>query len=475
MPTATLSRYLPLLAVLCALVSPAASHAQVIPPAGYLYDAQVLGTTTRSCIATGPGGTFVGIGPTFSPNAQAVVLVRESGAAHLVAFGFNSLGDCAYDALRDVLYVSDNADAGDLPGAESGDTVFAILSASTASGLLATDTELVPAESVPNAASLAVLANGDVLVSDSTGGGAGTVLRIDVDGGPSLSTFASGFDFTSGLAIDPTTGDILVAETRSGTFDAQIRRFDAAGIELPVFAGPSFAFGSFDLAFNVDGTLLATGAFGGDVVAFDSLDNSTPFVSGLTFASGITVNEFTGRVDILSSFSDTVEDRSIHRFVPVNRLEAGRGKRSLECVHEFYGLELVATTPGGAARNAVCVDGAPCDSDGIVNDVCLFPVGFCLNVADPALPECATDEPVVAATVQSVPFSPAVSTAAGTLVADLPAAGTTCHFSDGFAVPVRSTKQGKKAGVGRIRVQAKLGTGKKDTDKVRLICKPAAP
>ena len=127
-------------------------------------------------MAVGPGGTFVGIGPGFSANAQAVVLARESGDARLVAFGFSSIGDCVYDGVRDVLYVSDNADGADLPGALSGDTVFAVPNASTASGLTASGLELVPAGTVPFAAGLAVDTAGDVFLSDAAGGGAGIIL-----------------------------------------------------------------------------------------------------------------------------------------------------------------------------------------------------------------------------------------------------------------------------------------------------------
>ena len=41
------------------------------------------------------GYFFVGVGLTFKANAQAIVLVKESGATQLVAFGFNSLAGCA--------------------------------------------------------------------------------------------------------------------------------------------------------------------------------------------------------------------------------------------------------------------------------------------------------------------------------------------------------------------------------------------
>src|SRR5215468_4522792 len=71
-----------------AALLPLSAGAVVTPPAGYIYDALELNSTTQSCVAAGPGGTFVGIGHGFTANAQAVVLVKESGEARLVAYGF---------------------------------------------------------------------------------------------------------------------------------------------------------------------------------------------------------------------------------------------------------------------------------------------------------------------------------------------------------------------------------------------------
>ena len=75
-----------------------AALAAVVPPAGYIYSTQLLSNLTAGCVAAGPGGTFVGIGPGFTANAQAIVLAKESGELRLVASGFNSLSDCARQA-----------------------------------------------------------------------------------------------------------------------------------------------------------------------------------------------------------------------------------------------------------------------------------------------------------------------------------------------------------------------------------------
>ncbi len=463
-------------AALCAVAASTATAA-VTAPAGYIYSTELLGNLTQGCVAAGPGGTFVGIGPAFTANAEAVVLAKESGELRLVALGFNSISDCAYDHATDTLYITDNATNTDLgittgpfgnTGAQSGDTVFALPSASTATGRSAPDLELVPSGSVPFAANVTVDGSGNLLVGNAAGGGSGTVLKITP--AAMTTTFASGLQFVGGVAVNPANGNVFIAENLGlPNFDNDIRQFTSAGAPVPPvpFAGPSFAFGSLDLAFNSDGKLLAAGNFGADVVAFDPSDgSSTRFVSGLTFASGTTVDPFTHRVEIISStFSGAAEDRSLHRFTPVNRLSAGGGSSKSDCINELYGIDMVGKT-------ATCVDGAACDADGKVNDSCLFPVGFCLNVSDPNLADCAPDT-VTDVALAAKPASAAISDAAARIGAVLPLAGPTCVFSDGVTVPVQMTGSGKKDGKAQVKVIAATGDGRKDADVVKLVCQPA--
>ncbi len=456
------------------LVTAASLEAVVVPPAGYVYSTQLLGNDTQGCVAAGPGGTFAGVGPGFTANAQSVVLARESGDLRLVASGFNSINDCAYDADADILYVTDNADNADfgivsLFAAQSGDTIFAIPSASTASGLSAPGLELLPPDSLPSAASIAVDAAGDVFVSDSIGGGAGSIVKISA-GTP--STFVAGLDLAAGLALDPASGDLFSAQTLSSTFENQLDRFDALGVPVPPipFAAPSFGFGSYDAVFDKDGRLLVTGAFGGDVLSFDPVSGaSAPFVSGLNFASGATVDARTGRVQLLSStFSGAAEDRSLHRFTPIEKLVSGKGDPGVDCGHEFYGLE------SSDGKRSVCTDGDACDSDGIVNDRCSFPVGFCLNIDDPDLPTCPTTAILTKVAITTIPFSAAVADATAAIAAALPLGGPACFFSDGFIVPVKITGKGvKKNGKGKIKVKTENDINRNDKDTMQLICQPA--
>lgn len=451
--------------------------AAVTPPPGYIYSTQLLSNLTQGCVAAGPGGTFVAIGPSFTANAQAIVLARESGDLRLVAMGFNSIADCAYDAAADALYVTDNADNADLgittsfagnTGAQTGDTVFRIAAASTAAGLSAKGLEWLPANAIEFPAGVAVDASGRVLIADSAGGGLGAVLALTA--GPTVSTLVPGLAFAGGLAVAG-SGNLFVAENLGlPTFDNQIRQLTAAGAPVPPvpFAGPSFDFGSVDLLLNADGRLLASGNFGADVVSFDTTTGaSTPFVAGLTFATAMALDPFTHRVQILSStFSGADEDKSLHRFTPIDRLIAGGGAAASDCAVEWYGLEV-------AGKTATCTDGAACDADGTINGSCLFPVGLCLNVADPDLPACGDGEDVTALTLTAKPASAAITTVAAALTAALPIAGTTCRFSDGYALPVAQTPAGAKDGKATLKVKARTGDGRTDTDVVKLICQPA--
>ena len=166
-----------------------------------------------------------------------------------------------------------------------------------------------------------------------------------------------------------------------------------------------------------------------------------------------------------SIFTVAADDKLLHRFTPISRLVPGSGSPKSECVQEFYGIELVG-------KDAVCVDGAPCDADGKKNGSCLFPIGFCFDVADPNFSEC-TSSPVTAVTVSAKPASSAIAQAASAIAASLPINGPSCVFSDGVTVPVQVAGSVTKPGKAQVKVQSTTGDGRKDTDVVKLICQPA--
>jgi hypothetical protein len=452
--------------------------AQVTPQPGYIYSTNVLTDTTQSCVASASGATFVAVGPAYTGQGQSVLRLSAGGDVEAtVVSGLNSISDCVWDAALDTLYIADNGL--EAAGAVTGDTVFAVASASTASGLSAVGLEVLPAGSIPSAFGVALDAAGSLYVTDSAGAQSGSVTKISA--GVATSFIPSGFDFTSGIAIDA-TGDVFVAESLP-TFENQIRRYDAAGAFQDVESGPTYAHGSYDMAFRADGSLLVTGVFGGDIVSLEpSTGASTPFASGLTYASGIAVREFTGRVDVLSSTfvspDPPDEDYSVHSFTPIGRLVAGNGASSKNCVSQAYGIELVAPAPGKPAKKAICTDGAPCDADGQENGQCLFPVGFCLNVDDPALPDCSSAGLASFELKRSSPPSSALETVAAAIQAQLPLSESTCFFSDGITVPVKNAGTPKeKAGKGLVKTKAASTDAKalKDSDTFKLVCEPGAP
>jgi hypothetical protein len=162
------------------------------------------------------------------------------------------------------------------------------------------------------------------------------------------------------------------------------------------------------------------------------------------------------------------EDKSLHRFTPIDGLLPGRGSTKTECVHEFYG---VAAADG---KTAACVDGTECDADGKVNDLCLFPVGFCLNVEDPNFADCEATNTVMSFELSATPFSVSALDVTERVNAVLPLVGPTCVFSDGIVVPVKITGNGaKKDGKGKVKVKSETDAGQKDSDIIKLVCQPA--
>jgi hypothetical protein len=459
-------------ALLAVLATGPRASAVVVPDADHIYAPLLLSDFTQGCVQSGPGGTFVGQGPGFTGNAQSIVFVTESGDESVVATGFNAISDCEYDVVIDTLYVTDNSL--EAVGAVTGDTIFAIADASTAPGVTALGNELVPAGSLPFAAGLALDSVGQIFVANANGGGTGSVQQVS--GGALVPFIPTGLDFVGSIVFDA-GGDLVVVETLAG-FDAEVTRYDDAGAFVDSVAGPSFGFGSYDIAMDVDGRLLVSGAFGGDVVSMSASDGATTaFASGLTFATGMDVDVFTGRVSLLSAtFVPTDEDSSLHRFVAKDRLVTGNGSEKTDCTSEVYGLELVPQKPGKPAKQAICVDGAVCDSDGRENDVCVFPVGFCLRVSDSRLPECAPTDVASFTLMKSKPESAVLTALSATVAAATPITEESCFFSDGIEVPVKITNSGaKKDGKSTFKTQA-VGSGTKppkDTDSVKLVCRPA--
>jgi hypothetical protein len=457
--------------------------AETVPAAGYLYTRTVLAETTEGCIAHAPGGVYVGVGPTLSFPANGktrdILFVPDAGATRVVATDLNSIGDCVYDASSDVLYVADSGQ--EFSGATTGDTVFAI--SGSAENEAVDGNELLPAGTIPYAFSIDLTPTG-LLVSNAAGGGAGSVIAVDLTGvTPSASTFASGFDYTGGVLVDGNR--VLVAEALQPSFDSAIYEYSTAGVLQSTYSGPTFSHGSQDLEVAADGLVLVTG--NSTIVSVDESAVVTPLVTGLdggtgfaAFGGSVSVHETSGRIDFLaSSFSGDDDDRSIHRLVPIDRLVTRGGSDSTDCAIELYGVELVPPAEGRPARSAICVDGASCDADGVVDGGCTFPLGICFNVSDPLLPECT---PAGIASVTLVREKPEGAGAAS-LVADaaaaMPIEEATCIYGSGVRVPLREGSEpgDYRRSKGRVQIRATTtdAASVTDTDIVRLVCEPALP
>ena len=132
-------RWMVVFSILSSCVA-AQATAAVTAAAGYAVRAiSTPGIVQGGVVRSGPA-IIVGQGA-FGVGGESIVRFSEGEAAVTIADGFNSLG--GFDLAADgTLYVVDNG--GDLPGAASGDTVYAVPDALTRpSTLAAADAEVV--------------------------------------------------------------------------------------------------------------------------------------------------------------------------------------------------------------------------------------------------------------------------------------------------------------------------------------------
>jgi hypothetical protein len=190
---------------------------------------------------------FVGQGA-FGAGLQSVIRL-EDGVATTIATGFNALGGLAF--AGGTLYVTDNG--GNLVGAVTGDTVYAIPDAATrTTALPALGAEVVPAGSIPFAQDV-VVSGSDLIVSDGTGPGAGRVVKIT---GGVPSNLVTGLDYTAGIAL---RGGNLLVGNLDGTFTGHVLEYTLAGAPVgPVAAGLN---GCYAVAVDNDDNVLVTGGF----------------------------------------------------------------------------------------------------------------------------------------------------------------------------------------------------------------------
>ncbi len=259
----------------CASALPAGAVVTAAP--GWAVHAIATPGTVQGGVVRGGNAILVGQGA-FGAGLQQVIRL-DGGVATTIATGFNSLGGFALDA-GGTLYVVDNG--GNLVGATSGDTVYAIPDALTrTTALPAADAEVVPSGSIGFAQDV-VVDGGDLLVSDAAGPGAGRVVRVS--GGTVTNLITTGLDFAAGLTID---GTRLLVGNVDGSFVGSLAEYTLAGALVgPVAGGLS---GNFSHALDNDGNILVTGGFADDfsstVIAIAPGGAITERARGFTFSS----------------------------------------------------------------------------------------------------------------------------------------------------------------------------------------------
>jgi hypothetical protein len=227
------------------------AHAAITAAPGWTaYSIPTPGTVQGAVVRSGDK-IIVGQG-SFGAGLETIVRL-DAGVPTTIATGFNSLGGFA---LGDggTLYVCDNG--GNLPGAATGDTVFAIPNALTrTTALPAVGAEVVPAGSIPSAQDVAIDGS-DLIVSDAIGPGAGRIVRVS---GGSVTNVITSLDYTAGVFVD---GTRLIVGNVDGSFVGAIREYTLAGAPVgPIATGMS---GTYAHVVDSDDNVLGTGGFRDD-------------------------------------------------------------------------------------------------------------------------------------------------------------------------------------------------------------------
>ena len=239
---------------LAALLVTTAAHAAVVTAPGYLAHTIPTPDVVQGGVLRRGGALLVGQG-TFGPGGEYVVRLDGTGAT-VVATGFNSLGGLDV-APNGTLMVVDNG--GELPGAVTGDTLFAIPDVFTrTSAETALGHEVVPAGSIPAAEDVLIIPE-TVLVTDAAGPGAGRIVQVTEDG--DALDLITGLDFLGGLGF--LTGGIVVVANLDGSSIGSVLLYEVYGLRRATLAGGLS--GAFTPVVDVDGeTVLLSGGVAGD-------------------------------------------------------------------------------------------------------------------------------------------------------------------------------------------------------------------
>jgi len=229
-------------------------------------------------------------------------------------------------------------------------------------------------------------------------------------------------------------------------------------------------------------SILSTG-LGDSLTTLTGTSMATPHATG-TAALLLALNPMLSAdqlEDILKRSGTPIHDpRNGFTFPRVNALGAmngvldvthpllGGGSRERDCLVEWQVPPAMVTVRQRVA-GAVCHDNDPtCDADP-ASGGCTFTLSACFNVVDRRLPDCATDQPIVAYQLARARAADSVDTAnAAALEAVLPSLPLVgpgqCSEQFAFVVPIGETKW--------IRFSASAADGRRDYDRLRFSCVP---
>jgi outer membrane protein assembly factor BamB len=150
----------------------------------------------------------------------------------------------------------------------------------------------------------------------------------------------------------------------------------------------------------------------------------------------------------------------------------GGGPPDLDCHAEFAGSALrLNYPPHDPARpeprtEMRCFDGdAGCDSDGTVDDACVFDIDVCLRNEDPALPECAPVD-VIEVTVAGAEGAPDLAALQAALNDLLPATANVCTSGQTLRVPLA----GAPSVLQTVQLSVRTAGGATANDRLDLRC-----
>ena len=381
------------LSLVCSLF-PTVADAVTLESQGYVIgETDISPAVPTGDIAYAGNGFFVAIGD-FGAATQQIIRVAADGTQTTVATQLNSVAGIVFDAASGSLFFVDNG--GEQAGSTTGDTVYELPNALSATATDASTLEIAAAGSIVNASRL-VLADSDTLLVTNSVGSPGTVEMVDIVTG-SVTTVINDLGYASGIQIGP-DGNLFVGDVDATSFAGSVREYS---MDL---SGPTFAFvgyliegaGSADHAFDGTGALLLTGGYGGDFTSIvDSIDSngtSTPLASGFGFSGGIGIDPISGQVGVVEGYCQPADEpcTAVANLTPLAGMTGlGRGRR--DCNASLFGGVETKNARGRGKNLWECTEGdVSCDRDGAADGTCTFVVGGCVGLVNPDNTACQAD------------------------------------------------------------------------------------